>query len=498
MVARGLVPVLILVLACAACGTPGFDDRFRPPSAGGDCASLSGVPLPQSTYTRATEVEATGTVPAHCRIELTVEPAIHVVVALPQAWNGNFQAVGGGGFNGTVPDVGPAVAAGYAAAATDTGHVGSGDQGHFVRNPDGSFNTGVAEDFAYRANHEMTIRAKSLVEAFYGRGPRYSYWNGCSTGGREGLTEAQRFPDDYDGILAVAPAINWDRFLPAALWPQLAMHESGNLLPWCKLEAVTTAAVDECDDADGVMDGVIEDPRRCVYDPHDLVGTRLGCGEFTTADADVVAKIWEGPRSRQGDFMWYGLERGAPLVPLADPFRPFPILDDWIKYWVLEDPDWDYRTARHSDFEAIFQRSETKFHHLLGADNPDLSAFFDRGGKLLMWHGWNDQVIFPRGTINYYDRVVATVGARQVDQSARLFMAAGVEHCAGGPGPDTIDAFAKLTSWVERGQAPTQLLASKVVGGQSVRVRPLCPYPQVARYSGRGSTDDAENFSCHH
>jgi hypothetical protein len=496
MVAHGSVAVVILLLACAACGAPGLDDRSSPPPAREDCASLTEVPLPQSTNVRATEVEAVGTVPAHCRVELTIKPAIQVVVALPQAWNGDFQAVGGGGFNGTVPDIGPAVAAGYAAAATDTGHLGSDLHGHFVRNPDGSFNTGLAEDFAYRANHEMTVRAKSLVDAHYGRSPRYSYWNGCSTGGREGLTEAQRFPDDYDGILAVAPAINWDRFIPAGLWPQLTMHQSGNLLPWCKLEAVTTAAVDECDDADGVMDGVIEDPRRCAYDPHDLVGTRLGCGEFTAADADVVAKVWEGPRSRHGDFMWHGLERGAPLVPLADAFRPFPILDDWIKFWVLEDPDWDYRTATHADFEAIFERSETKFHDLIGADNPDLSAFSDRGGKLIMWHGWNDQVIFPRGTIDYYDRVIATMGAQQVDQFGRLFMAPGVEHCAGGPGPDTIDAFAKLSNWVERGQAPTQLLASKVVAGQTVRTRPLCPYPAAARYGGRGSTDDATNFRC--
>jgi hypothetical protein len=366
--------VLTVVLACAiaACGTRGSNDipsppvsRTQtkltpppatpsafvpsPPATGVACASLSRVAQPQSTYTSATEVEATRTVPAHCRVELTVAPAIKVVVALPQAWNGRFQAVGGGGFAGFLPDVGPAVAAGFAAASTDTGHVGTDLEGHFVRNADGSFNTGLAEDFAYRANHEMTVKAKSLVQAHYGRGPTYSYWNGCSTGGREGLMEAQRFPDDYDGVLAAAPAINWDRFIPAGMWPQLVMHQSGNLLPSCKLDAVAAAAVTSCDDVDGVMDGVIGDPRRCAYDPQDLVGTKLDCGVFTTADADVVAKIWEGPRSRQGSFMWDGLERGAPLDPLADRAGLFPIPNDWIRFWVLENPDWDYRTATHSD-----------------------------------------------------------------------------------------------------------------------------------------------------
>jgi hypothetical protein len=497
MITQGLVRVLIVVLACAtaACGSPGSDE-LPSPSAGSNCFSLTGVSQPQSTYTSATEVEATGTVPAHCRVELTIAPSIKVVVALPRAWNGNFQAVGGGGFNGTLPAIDLAVDAGYAAAATDTGHVGTDLEGHFVRNPDGSFNTGLAEDFAYRANHEMTVRAKSLIQTHYGRGPKYSYWNGCSTGGREGLMEAQRFPDDYDGVLAAAPAINMDRILPAMTWPQIAMHQSGNLLPWCKLDAVTTAAIHECDDLDGVMDGVIADPGRCAYDPHDLVGTTFACGAFTTKDADVIVKIWEGPRSSQGSFLWHGLERGAPLDVLADRTGLFPIPNDWIRFWVLENPDWDYRTTTYSDLEMIFERSEVKFRDLLGTDNPDLSAFRSRGGKLLMWHGWNDQLIFPRGTIDYYDRLVATMGAQQTRQFARLFMAPGVEHCGGGPGPDAIDAFDKLLKWVESGQAPTQVLASEVVAGRTVLTRPLCSYPQVARYTGRGSADDAENFRC--
>jgi hypothetical protein len=513
------VLALTIVLGCAmmACGTHGSNDASpppprpratltspltpssvvsSPPTAGVACASLTTVAQPQSTYISAARIEATPTVPAHCRVKLTVAPAIKIIVSLPDAWNGKFQAVGGGGFVGSLPDVGPAIAAGYAAASTDTGHVGTEIDGHFVRNTDGSFNTGLAEDFAYRSNHEMTVKAKALVQAYYGRGPTYSYWNGCSTGGRQGLMEAQRFPNDYDGVLAAAPAINWDRFIPSDIWPQLVLHQSGNMLPSCKLDAVTAAAVNACDDVDGITDDVIEDPRRCTYDPHDLIGTRLDCGVFTTADADAVAKIWDGPRNRQGSFMWHGLERGAPLDALANQAGPFPITNDWIRFWVLENPDWDYRTATNADFETIFQRSHEKFNDLIGTDSPDLSAFRDRGGKLILWHGWNDQVIFPRGTIDYYDRVVATMGARQTNQFARLFMAPGVEHCIGGPGPDTIDAFDHLVTWVETNQAPTRIVASKLVGTSTTQTRPLCSYPQAARYTGRGSTDAAENFRC--
>jgi hypothetical protein len=349
----------------------------------------------------------------------------------------------------------------------------------------------------------MTVAAKAITREFYGRAPRYSYFNGCSTGGRQGLSEAQRFPGDYDGILSGAPAINWPKLHVEQLWGHVVMLEAKNFVPPCKFEAATDAAIDACDPADGVRDGVIDDPTQCAFDPKTLIGsTPDGCGAFTEADADVIRSIWHGPVRRTGARLWYGLPRGASFAlsatggtPLTG--RPFQITLDWFRYFLLQDPNWDWTAVTRASYEQLFDQSVEQWNAVFGTDNPDLSAFRDRGGKLIAWHGWADPLIYAGGTIDYVNRVQQLLGADRTPSFLRLFMAPGVGHCAGGAGPQPSGQFEAVVKWVEEGKAPAILDAViRDRTGTVTRSRPLCPYPAVARYKGSGSTDLASSFEC--
>lgn len=441
--------------------------------------------------------------PAFCRVHVVVTPQINIEVWMPaDTWNGRFQAVGGGGYAGSISysALASALREGYATASTDTGHdrtVTPG--GSFALNPDGTLNWQLIEDFAYRSLHEMTIKAKALIEAYHGAPPEYSYWNGCSTGGRQGLMEAQRFPDDYDGILSGAPAINWDRFIPAELWPQVVMQqEVGGPIPVCKYNTVNAAVVEACDALDGVEDGLITDPRDCDFDPVVVecpADATPDCDCLTSDEVEAVRKIWEGPRSIDGEFLWYGLEPGSILFALAGP-QPFSISLDHLRYWVKQDPLWNWQSLDYAGFEEAFQESVDLFNDVIGTDNPDLSEFRDSGGKVIIWHGWVDLLIFPQGSIDYYRRVVAQSNLPKTQAFARLFMAPGVDHCGRGPGPDSFDAFGALVEWVEHGDAPDRIVAAKIVDGEVTMTRPLCPYPRYAAYRGSGSSEEAANFYC--
>jgi pimeloyl-ACP methyl ester carboxylesterase len=426
---------------------------------------------------------------------LTVDPAINIELWLPtDQYNNRFQGVGGGGYAGQVNFRGMAEAlrAGYATASTDTGHVGHDLDGSFALTADGTLDMPLIEDFASRSLIELTDKSRSLINAFYGEAADYSYWNGCSTGGREGLMLAQRYPDAYDGILAGAPAINWDRFIPSLLWPQIVMNEElGRPIDQCKLAEATKAAVEACDAGDGVSDGVLNDPRDCEFDTAALVGVDTPCGEFTETDAAVIQAIWDGPRTSDGEFMWYGLAPGAPMEEVAGAL-PFPIGSDYLRMWVHQDPAFDWHTLRYEGFEDTFGTSQDLFHDVIGTDDPDLTSFRDAGGRLLMWHGWYDQLIPPEGSIDYYERVLETLGGPgSVAEFARLFMAPGVLHCGEGPGLTAFDAFGTLVDWVETGEAPETITASR-----GAETRPLCPYPGVAAYNGTGDQDRASSFIC--
>ena len=472
------------------------------------CESLTSLSLPNATIESAATEPAQGNRPAFCRVTaVTTHPPagdrIKIFIGLPlTGWNGRFEGVGGGGFsggsaNGVVPPVGQ----GYAAGSTDTGH--EGGSGSFALDSTGHLNWLLIRDNAYLGIHEMTVTGKALVNAFYGTPANHAYWNGCSTGGRQGLSEAQRYPTDYDGILSGAPAINWTKLHMEQMWGTVVMLAAKHPVEQCKFAAAQAAAVTACDAADGVKDGVIENPRACTYDPKALVGTSTPCGDFTGADADVIRKIWQGPRRQDGSFLWYGLQRGGdftglsstggtPLVP-----RPNPITMEWWRFFLNQNPQWDYMNLTPASYEQYWDQSVEEFSSVLATDNPDLAAFRDRGGKIILWHGWSDQLIYPEGTIDYYQRVEKQMGgAENTSKFARLFLAPGVGHCAGGPGPQPQGQFDAVVRWVEEGKAPDTLQAVKRDAGGATRTRPLCQFPMVAKYKGSGSTDDAANFTC--
>ena len=477
-----------------------------------NCADLMSLRLAETTITAAEEIPA-GTytppgsppltnLPAFCRVALTVAPQIRIEVWMPkETWNRRYRGEGGGGYAGSISYGGLAtgIRAGYATASTDTGHPASAG-GTFALNPDGTLNNQLILDFAERSLHEMVRKAKNLITIYYGSPARYSYWNGCSTGGRQGLMAVQRFPEEYDGLVIAAPAINWDRFIPAELWPQIVMREEvGGPISAAKLNAVTNAAVAACDAEDGVVDGVINDPRKCSYDPVASVckegGDPATC--LTTSEAEAVRKIWNGPTDREGKKrLWFGLERGASLLGLAGS-APFPIATTHFQYWIRQNPFFDWRTLAETDFEADFRESQRKFNEVIGTDDDNIQRFRKRGGKMIIWHGEADQLIFPRGTLNYYQRLLnGNGGVEHVEDFARLFMAPGVGHCAGGAGPNPAGVFEAVVNWVENDVAPDKIMASRALSGGGVRTRPLCPYPKTARWTGVGSTDDDANFVC--
>lgn len=471
------------------------------------CESLATEALPNTTIESAA-VDPNN--PGVCRVTaVTTHPPagdrVRIWIAIPLSnWNGRFLGTGGGGFSGgSAAGVNQPVGLGYAAGATDTGHEGAG--GSFALDSNGRLNWQLIRDNAHVGIHEMTVAGKALTQALYGVAPRFSYFNGCSTGGRQGLMEAQRYPQDYNGIVSGAPAINWNRFHVQHLWGPVVMNAANNPVAPCKLAAATAAAIAACDIIDGVKDGVIEDPKRCSYDPKSLVGTPAGdCGSFTAADLNVIRKLWEGPRREDGGFLWYGLPRAADLNALwtsrGAPLRPQPfgISMDWFRYFLTQEPKFDGNTVTLAGYERLWEQSVEQYGMVFGTDNPDLTAFRDRGGKAIVWHGWADQLITAEGTVDYYTRVQQAMdGSKKASAFIRLFMAPGVAHCGGGAGPAPSGQLEALLAWVENGKAPETLMATRRdQTGAVTRSRPLCQYPLVAKYKGSGGTDDAANFVC--
>jgi feruloyl esterase len=471
------------------------------------CESLTSVTLPNATIESAA---VSPTNPAVCLVTVvTTHPPmgdkVRIWVAIPTAnWNGRFLGNGGGGFSGgNAGAVNAPANAGYASGATDTGHEGA--SGSFALDANGRLNWQLIRDNAHLGIHEMTVTGKALTQAMYGVAPKYSYFSGCSTGGRQGLSEVQRYPQDYNGVVSGAPAINWDRFTNAHLWGPVAMNAANNPVAPCKLSAATAAAIAACDGIDGVKDGVIEDPKRCTYDPKPLIGTSAGdCGAFTEGDVNIIRKLWEGPRKADGTFMWYGLPRGADMNALytsrGTPLRPVPfsIAMDWFRYFLTQDRLFDGNTITPAGFERLWEQSLEQYGSVFATDNPDLTAFRDRGGKAIVWHGWADQLITAEGSVDYYKRVQEQMGgAKKTAEFVRLFMAPGIQHCGGGAGPTPGGQLEALMAWVEENKAPESLLATRPgQNGAPTRTRPVCAYPLVAKYKGSGSTDEAANFSC--
>ena len=484
----------------------------QPPSA---CTALARVNLPNTTIRAAEEVAAGAfalppggfTAPAppgvpspfgnllpFCRVAGTITPVadseIRFEVWLPRTWNGKFVGVGNGGTAGFIfyHEMAEPLSRGYAVAATDPGHSGGLADWSFVAHHEQSI------DYAYRAVHEMTAKSKAVLETHYGTPASRSYWNGCSSGGRQGLVAAHRFPEDYDGIVARAPAIRLTQQL-SVLIEQAARDPIEPLTP-DKLKLLTEAAIAACDGADGVRDRTVADPEACTFDPGVLACTS-GDGPHCLTPYQVtrVRQIYQGIQdARSGERLSPGLLPTSEVDWLPPPFAAemARIATSYFQHVVFKDPTWE---PSRRNLDAAIARGRTLDDGVSTTD-PNLGAFVRRGGKLILWHGWSDGALAPHNTINYYNDVLSAVGKVQGADQIRLFMAPGVHHCAGGEGAWQADYLSVIDEWVERGNAPERLIAGRPLEGGGIRSRPLCPYPQVATYTGAGSSDDARSFVC--
>ncbi|MGD1101834.1 MAG: tannase/feruloyl esterase family alpha/beta hydrolase [Terriglobia bacterium] len=482
------------------------------------CESLATLSLPHTTITLAKSVPAgeftpppppnapagyseapLENLPGFCRVAATASPSsdsiIKFEVWMPATdWNGRFQAVGNGGWAGRISygGLGAALQHHYATASTDTGHEG-GDARFAIGHPEKMI------DFGYRAIHETTVQAKAIIAAYYGAGPRWSYWNGCSTGGRQGLMEAQRFPRDYHGIAAGAPAAYRTHLLFASMWiAKATLEDPASYIPPSKYPLIHAAALQACDALDGVADGIIDDPTRCHFDPAVLTCRGSDAPDcLTPAQVEAARLIYSSATNpRTGEQIFPALEPGSELGwrDHAGGPQPRDISASYFRDVLFKNPQWDFRNI---DFDADVTLADQEDRGVNNAINPDLGPFQLAGGKLLLYHGWSDNLIAPLGTVNYYQDVVATMGgAEQTASFARLFMVPGMGHCSGGPGTDLFDKVGVLEQWVEHGTAPDKIIAAHRTKGVEDMTRPLCPYPEVAKWKGPGSTNAAANFVC--
>jgi hypothetical protein len=513
-VIAGAIPVLALVVILGSSVMP---------AAPSDCGAISKLPLPGTTITEARPVAAGAfnppqgkpipNLPAFCRVTGIIRPvsdsAIRFEVWMPsEEWNGKLQGVGNGGFAGSINFAGmaSAVSHGYATASTDTGHQGTGT--------DAAWALGHPEkivDFGYRAIHETARQAKTIIHAFYGDGPRRSYFSSCSNGGRQALMEAQRFPEDYDGIIAGAPANFWTHLLTQAMWDtQATMQDPASYIPASKMQTIESAVLAACDSLDGLKDGVIDDPTKCHFDPSDLLckgSDTESC--LTAAQVGALKKIYGGPQDSKGHQVMPGFSPGGESGPGGwgqwvtgpEPGKSlqYAFGTQFFGNLVYSNAAWDFRTF---NVDRDLKAADDKFAAVLNATDADLHRFQEHGGKLILYHGWSDAAIPPVNAINYYQSVVAKMGTKNTEPFLRLYMVPGMQHCGGGPGPNVFGGIdAALERWVEEGVAPDQILATKYNSGSDpasgvLRTRPLCAYPKVAQWKGSGSTDDTSNFAC--
>lgn len=519
------MPILILAVVAGAVGTtPSYAQPLDEVIS--NCESLVEIVLED---TRVSEVSIVSentfvppgasdsiTAPDFCRLQATSEPAVRFEVWLPLTnWNGKFQVVGNGGMAGTISyaAMGAAIRRGYATASTDTGH----EAGPIPF--DASWASGrmdLIEDFGHRALHLTTVHGKSVIERYYTNAPTYSYYVGCSKGGQQGLMEAQRYPNDFDGIIAGNPANDWTRFYAGAhLWYSQAMlSDTDAWIPPAKLTALGEAVNQACDANDGIRDGILMNPLACNFEPSSLqcdagIDTD-SC--LTPKQVTAVEKIWSGVRNGDGELVYPGLVPGGEAArgswsTWVTGGAPFESLhwrggEGFFRWFVFDDPDWDFREF---DYDRDLDFALERVGDAVDAADPDLSVFRDNGGKLLVYHGWSDPDISPLASIQYFENVVdrqASVEPQSVDALARtqdyfrLFMVPGMGHCRGGPGPDRFDALSALENWVENGIAPDSIMATKVEAGVTTRTRPLCVYPEVAQFDGSGNSDDGSNFYC--
>ena len=510
------------------------------------CKALLALSDTDLSVLTAELVPATTLLPEHCRVTGLIPPTVGFEVRLPTDWNGKFYMVGNGGYLGRIFDQSYGLARGYATASTDTGHIGPSPRFGLDRQRE--------IDFAFRAVHVSVLAAKRLIAARYGEGPKLSYYRGCSTGGRQGLMELQRFPADFDGASITAPIYDYTlKQTYNAAWVAQALfgNNRAGYVPPRKLEALGKAVYARCDGLDGLQDGLIDDPRRCDFDPAKQLKRCVPGGDgpdcFTSAQIAAIAKIYDGP----GNGIYPGHVKGAEWMAHRGPgfsggwdlyfigkmaapgektpsgaqggtggrddayggdvFKPVQLRNamSFFRYLAFDPDRPDFNALTDLDFDHLPDTSAMAA--IMNATDPDLTPFYAHGGKLILSHGWADVGLNPLATVKYYEAIGRAMGKDVRGQFVRLFMVPGMYHCSGGPGPDLYRDLEALETWVEQGRAPETMIAYKVenadqynarertglrAGARVIRSRPLCAYPKVARYQGHGSLDEASNFAC--
>jgi feruloyl esterase len=543
------IAIVIALAPLTAQGQGTIEQPMRNSAGAADavtCESLASLDLPETTITAAQSIPA-GTytapngqvftnMPAFCRVAATLVPTsdsdIGIEVWMPSStWNGKFEGVGNGGFAGTInyTDLAPNVSLGYATASTDTGHTGASDEASWALG-----HPQKIIDFGYRAVHLMTVTGKQIASAFYGDNPQYSYFTGCSTGGRQALMEAQRYADDYDGIVAGDPVAHYTHHhVGGNLWVVRQMFDNPASTVFTTQDSLLGKAVNAaCDALDGVVDGVLNDPRRCHFNPEALLctGSQTPPNCLTAEQVEAVKNLWTGPDQLVHRLGYYPpFERGGEAdgwpSTISPPPPPAPQTDNhevlglaFFENFVFDNPDWDFHTFNWITDPAYVENKVVlpgqTLASVLNAIDPDLTDFRARGGKLIQYHGFSDPEVPPLTSIDYFDSVVNFSGGpfslesfsraasprKQVQEFYRLFMVPGMNHCSGGPGANVFDMLTPLVQWVEQDIAPDRVLATHYVNNipaQGVAfTRPLCSYPQEAEYTGSGSTNDAATFVC--
>ena len=528
-----ILPILSLLPSFTHASPSCRTDTFTPPKHPG--TKITNIQV-TSAQNYAPWPDAPGFVTSHerpidfCNVTLTYthpgwDDEVNVYVWLPvdeNEWNGRLLGAGGGGWAaGFEGGLAAGVGLGYAAAMTDAGHatVGKGPEAmgwdDWLLHEPGVVNLPLLYDFAYVALDDMTKMAKEVIQSFYGRKAEYSYWSGCSTGGRQGMVQAQRFPENYDGILSVAPAMNWASFVMSELWPHVIMNELGVYPPQCEFDTITEAAIEACDELDGVKDGLVSAHGQCNFDASIVVGKKIDCNDskghtISKEAAQIAQETWQGPTNAAGESLWPGLPRGTSFyIPEFGPFgglvqtecpassptdgkkcssRPFVMVDSYLRKLIAKDPNFDTQHVTRQDFYRLLQQSRQEQGSVMDTSDADLSAFKSAGGKMLHWHGIADQLIPVNGSTDYYSRVQALDS--DVRDFYRYFEVPGVTHCAGGSGHFPAKALDSLVAWVEKGEAPVS-----IEGVAGAGKRPICAWPLVAVYKG-GDVEAAESFEC--
>jgi len=505
------------LVAFSLCSGPVFGES--------SCEGLVSLKLPDTTITSSRMVEAGPlsntqaiTVPDHCEVKGIIRPTkdseIQFAVWLPpKGWNGKYLQVGNGGWAGNIPyrNMIDSLTRGYATAGTDDGHEGAAGAAFAIGHPEKLI------DFGYRAVHETGVQSRAIIRAFYGRDPSLSYFVGCSDGGREALMEAQRYPADFNGIIAGAPANNWSHLFTGFVWnEQAALATPASSIPPAKLPAIQNAVLAACDAVDGLKDALLDDPRACRFDPSVLLCKATENSECLTASQiETLKKIYGGPKNpRTGEQIFPGYPPGTEAAPgtwaaWITPATPanaiqFNFGNTYYGQAVFEDPQWDFRKL---NFDSDVRFGDAKAGAVLNSTSPDLRSFRAEGGKLIQYHGWGDAAISAISSIEYYESVRTFLShfpdprskaSAPITDFYRLFMVPGMGHCGGGAGPNRFDALMSLENWVEKNIAPAQMIGTGTVAADPSKTmtRPLCAFPNVARYNGTGDANDASNFQC--